>query len=379
MKKILVTFVEAGFGHIVAAQAILDALNEANDGNAEIIAKDLFKENPTLIKYENFLISETKKASKGPLHSNIQLAFMKIIGSQNTLKFVHSTVYKKQVALYVKELEKIKPDVIIDTHYFTSYASVYYRDHVDHNCKVVTYDPDNNVHGWWFRKVDYFIVNNDLAYSQALKCKFNKEKVVQVPFIARQNVIGANESKEFYRNKFGLPQDGFIVKIADGAYAQAKLESFVREFKNCHKPVTILAIAGKNESKYNKLVKLKEEMPKNVNLIPFGFVKNIEELFKASDLFITKAGPNAVLDSVYMQVPFVINYWANKIEKTTKELFADKLSCGLVIKNKVKAREFVERCIGDRTILDKYIINARKIDKTKNGANNIADLVLNRI
>ncbi len=202
---------------------------------------------------------------------------------------------------------------------------------------------------------------------------------MQVPFIARQNVIGANESKEFYRNKFGLPQDGFIVKIADGAYAQAKLESFVREFKNCHKPVTILAIAGKNESKYNKLVKLKEEMPKNVNLIPFGFVKNIEELFKASDLFITKAGPNAVLDSVYMQVPFVINYWANKIEKTTKELFADKLSCGLVIKNKVKAREFVERCIGDRTILDKYIINARKIDKTKNGANNIADLVLNRI
>lgn len=378
-KKILITFVEAGLGHIVASQAILDALNAANDGSVEIIAKDLFKENEILRKFENFLISETKKASKAPLHSNIQLAFMKIIGSQNTLKFVHSTVYRKQMTSYVKELKKIKPDVIIDTHYFTSYASVYYRDRLNPDCKVVTYDPDNNVHGWWCRRVDRFIVNNDRAYSQALKSKFNKQNVIQVPFIARQNILSANETKEFYRKKYGLPENEFIVKIADGAYAQAKLEKFVRELKHCVKPLTVLAIAGKNDQKYEKLVRLKEEMPPNVNLIPFGFVENIEELFKASDLFITKAGPNAVLDSVYMQVPFVINYWANSIEKTTKELFADKLGCGLVIKNKVKARQFIERCIDDRTVLDKYIQNEKKIDKTKNGANDIARLVLSEL
>ena len=117
-KKILVTYVEAGLGHIVAAQAILDALNIANDGSVEIIAKDIFKENEELVKFENFLISETKKASSAPLHSSVQLAFMKIIGSQNTLNFVHSTVYRKQIKLYIEQLDKIKPDVIIDTHYF---------------------------------------------------------------------------------------------------------------------------------------------------------------------------------------------------------------------------------------------------------------------
>ncbi len=374
MKKILVTFVEAGLGHIVAAQAILDALKVQNNGEFEIVAKDLFKENETLVKFENFLISETKKASKAPLHSNIQLAFMKIIGSQNTLKLVHSTVYRKQMTLYVKELKKIRPDIIIDTHYFTSYASVYYRDRLDPNCKVITYDPDNNVHGWWCRKVDCFIVNNDIAYGQAIKGGFCN--ILQVPFIARQNIIAANESKEFYRDKYNIDRNAFVVKIADGAYAQAKLESFVREFANCTKPLTVLAIAGKNEQKYDMLVKLRDEMPKNVTLIPFGFVEHIEELFKASDLFVTKAGPNAVLDSVYMQVPIVIDYWANKIEQTTKELFVDKLGCGLVIKNKVKAREFIESCIDDRSILDEFIQNEKKIDKNQNGALKIAEYLM---
>lgn len=379
MKKILVTFVEAGLGHIVTAQAILDALNLVADENVEIIAKDIFRENELLRKQEEFFIKETKKASKEPLHSPMQLFFMKIIGSQNTLKLVHSTIYRKKINAYIKELDKIKPDVIIDTHFFTSYASITYRDKLNPQCKVITYNPDNNVHGWWCKKVDHFIVNNELAYKQALEMKFSPEKVKQVFFIVRQDVVNAVGKKEDYRLKYGIPLDTFAVKIADGAYAEAKLESFVHELINIKKPLTIVAIAGKNEQMYSKLLELKKTVSPNINLMPFGFVKDIHELFGACDLFITKAGPNAILDSVFMQTPVVVNYWANKIEWTTKELFINQLGCGEIITDKVKAREFVEKCIDDRSILDKYIENEKKLDKHKNGANEIASFVLDLI
>lgn len=379
MKKILITFVEAGLGHIVTAQAILDALEAANDGSVEIIAKDVFKENKILVKHENFLIKEVKRASSMPLHSNMQLFFMKLFGSQNTLKFVHSTIYHNAVRAYVEELNKIKPDVIIDTHFFTSYASICYRDKYNPDCKVITYNPDNNVHGWWCLKVDYFIVNNELAYKQALAAKFPPEKLKKVFFIVRKAIVEANESKEFYRRKYGIPLDRFAVKIADGAYAQAKLESFVEELIKTDKPLTIVAIAGKNEEMYNKLVAMKDKVKPNINLMPFGFVQDIHELFKACDLFITKAGPNAVLDSVFMQTPVMIDYWANKIEWTTKELFVNELGCGVIITDKVKAREFVEACIDDRSLLDEYIANEKKLDKTKNGATEVAAFVLDKI
>ena len=378
MKKVLVTFVEAGMGHIVTAKAIANAIEKQKGEGVELIVKDLFQETEALKKYENFLISETKKASGSALHSRAQLFSMHLLGAQNTLKIVHSTIYRKSVSRYVEQLRIIKPDVIIDTHYFTTYCSVCYRNKYNPDCKVITYNPDNNVHGWWHRKVNYHIVNNDLAYAQALKT-FNKEQVKQVYFIARQEIGEVTESKEFYREKYGIPQDAFAVKIADGAYGRAKLQSFVKELVKTKKPIVIVAIAGKNEEMYSKLVKLQARLPQNVTLLPFGFVENIYELFAACDLFITKAGPNAVLDSALMQTPLVINYWANSIERTTKDLFVNNLGCGVVIKNKVEGRKFVEKCIDDRTVLAKYIENEKRLDKNKNGADEVASFVLEKL
>ena len=378
MKKILVTLVEAGMGHIVTARAIANAIEKQMDESVELVVKDLFHETEPLKRYENFLISETKKASGSALHSRIQLSSMHILGAQNTLKIVHSIVYPRAVKRYVQQLCKIQPDVIIDTHYFTTYCSVVYRNKYNPNCKVITYNPDNNVHGWWHRKVDYHIVNNEFAYAQALKT-FSSEHVKQVYFISRQEIADVTESKAFYREKYGIPQNAFAVKIADGAYGRAKLKSFVKELVKTKKPLVIVAISGKNQAMYDKLVKLKRTLPSNVMLLPFGFVENIYELFQACDLFITKAGPNAVLDSALMQVPVMINYWANSIERTTKELFVNNLGCGVVIKNKVEGRKFVEKCIDDPSILKQYVENEKKFDRNKNGADEVAAFVLEKL
>ncbi len=371
--KVLVTFIEAGMGHMVTAEAILDALRVKNDGRIEVIKSQILQRTPRLAKYEKFLVEQTKMASKVKGHSGVQFFFMKLFGPQASLKFVHSTVYRKQRNEYVNELKKINPDIIIDTHYFASYCSCYYRDHFKKSCKVVTYNPDNNVHGWWDRSVDYFITNNELATEEAIKLKFPKEKVKQVFFITRKSLVDDDNTKEFYRKKYDLPLNQFTVKIADGVYAEAKLEDFVKELIKSDKKMTIIAIAGKNKKLYEELKSLK--VPENITLRPFEFVKDIHELFKASDLFITKAGPNAILDSVFLRVPVLVNYYASSIEKRTKELFVDRFECGVEIQDKKKARKFVEDCIDNPHILDKYIENEEKFDKHRNGATEIAEFV----
>lgn len=372
--KVLITFIEAGMGHMVTAQAILDALKLRNDENVEVIKSQILQRTPLLQKYEKFLVDQTKMASRAKGYSGTQFFFMKVFGPQTSLRFVHSTVYRKQRKEYVNELRKINPDIIIDTHYFASHCSCYFRDHFKKNCKVITYNPDNNVHGWWDTRVDYFITNNELATEEAINvCKFPKEKVKQVFFITRQSLVDDENTKEFYREKYNIPKDQFTVKIADGVYAEAKLEEFVKELVKSKKNMTIIAIAGKNKKLYEELKELK--VPKNIQLLPFEFVKDIHELFKASDLFITKAGPNAILDSVFLRVPILVNYSASTIEKRTKELFVDRLKCGVDISDKKKARKFVEQCIDNPHILDKYIKNEEKLDKHRNGATEIAEFV----
>lgn len=372
--KVLITFIEAGMGHMVTAQAILDALKLRNDENIEVIKSQILQRTPLLQKYEKFLVDQTKMASRAKGYSGTQFFFMKVFGPQTSLRFVHSTVYRKQRKEYVNELRKINPDIIIDTHYFASHCSCYFRDHFKKNCKVITYNPDNNVHGWWDTRVDYFITNNELATEEAINvCKFPKEKVKQVFFITRQSLVDDENTKEFYREKYNIPKDQFTVKIADGVYAEAKLEEFVKELVKSKKNMTIIAIAGKNKKLYEELKELK--VPKNIQLLPFEFVKDIHELFKASDLFITKAGPNAILDSVFLRVPILVNYSASTIEKRTKELFVDRFKCGVDISDKKKARKFVEQCIDNPHILDKYIKNEEKLDKHRNGATEIAEFV----
>ncbi|MBO7527170.1 MAG: hypothetical protein J6T74_04635 [Clostridia bacterium] len=377
-KKVLVTFVEAGMGHIVTAQAVADALSKCGE-EIEVIRENIFHSNEVLKKYEGFLINETKKASSRPLHSRFQIMSMHIIGAQNSLKFVNGCVFKKQRDLYIEELKRIKPDIIVDTYFFTAYCSVTYRNKYNPNCKVITYDPDNNVHGWWDKRVDMFIVNNPTALKEAIKVrKFDKDKVKCASFVARDIIVNDNGTKEEYRKKNNIPLNQFVVKLADGMYGRAKMRSYIYELIKSPKPMTIIAIAGKNEELLKELNELKQRVPKNINLIPYGFVENINELIRASDLFITKAGPNAVLDSVFLQTPIMINYYANNIEHTTRKVFVDDGGCGVCIKNKKKARAFVERCIDDPSILKPYIENEKtKFDKSINGSELVADLIMN--
>lgn len=375
--KVFISFVEAGMGHIMTARAIFDSLDKLKQNcDINIIADNLFLKNKTLIHHQNFLAKETLKASKYPLHSRIQLFLMKILGERWTLNFVNSVIFKKALNCYISELNKIKPDIIIDTHFFTSYASVKYKEKYNPNCIVITYNPDNNVHGWWNRKVDKFIVNNEKAFNEAIKKHFKLEQLKKVFFITRQGVIECNETKEYYKNKYSIPHNKFSIILSDGAYAKAKLKPFLFKLIKLKKPITLIAITGKNEKLYNRLNNLQNKLPNNITLIPLKFEDKIYEIIKACDLFITKAGPNAILDSVFVQTPFLINYYANLIEKSTKKLFSDYLQCGTTIKNKYIAKKFIEKCIDNPKILDIYTLNQQKLDKINNGANEIANFIV---
>ncbi len=378
--KILITYIEAGNGHRVVSQAIADALKNINtSGEFEIVEKNLFEEEPRLKKYQNFLINEVKKASIFPIHSNIQLGIMNIFGAQNTLKFVNGFIYRKVRDLYINQIKKINPDVIVDTHYFCTYCSVTYRNIFNKNCKVVTYDPDNNVHGWWDVRADKFIVNNSFAYKEAIKRGFSEDNIEEVSFLTRKKILETKGTKEFYREKYNIPKNDFVVKFADGIYGKAKMKSFIYELIKTNKKVSIIAIAGKNERLYEELVNLKSKLPGNINLFPFKFVEEINELITAADLFVTKAGPNAVLDSVYLGVPIVINYYANKIEEATRKIFVDTHNCGLYINDKKKCRVFIEKCIDDKSTLADFKKNCKQFDKTKSGGPQIAKIIKNLI
>ena len=62
-KRILLTYMESGMGHITSIKSISDALKKYNDGNLELIDSYIMQEdkNPILLKFNNFIINQTKR------------------------------------------------------------------------------------------------------------------------------------------------------------------------------------------------------------------------------------------------------------------------------------------------------------------------------
>lgn len=374
-KRILVTYIEAGFGHITTANSIADAIEALHDPNIEVIRKYMFSEDPVLRKTEKRFVKDVKIANMFPWYNRIQMAATHIFGIHNSLPFVVSTVWRRVRDNYLRELEKIRPDIIIDTHYLTSFFATQYRDKIDPHVKVVTYNPDNNVHNWWNLRVDKFIVNCRMGFDDALKHDFDRKKLMIVPFVTRKEIMAVTEDKSYYRTKFNLPQDRFIVMVAAGGYGKSGMNRVVKALMDVKQPITLLAICGTNKYLYNQLQQLKDQTPANIDLRPYEFVNNVYELNRAADMFLTKGGPNAMLDSVLMGVPVGVFYCASHIEKMSAYLFTYILNCGRFFPHSGPLVEWVNSCAGDSTILDFFVRNTRAIREAGNGANDIAKFI----
>lgn len=379
-QKVLMTYMESGMGHITSITSISDNFKKLYGDQFEILDSYIMQEDKdkTLKHWENFIIYETKKTNRVKGFGNLIFAFLKVMGGPKFMRFVHRTVFRKYVNHTLEAFKRRNPDIIVSTHYYMTFCALEYKKRINKDVKVITYNPDNNIHCWWDNREHLFIVNNEMAYIDAIgKMKFNPALVKQVFYTARNEILNANLTREEYRTKLGIPQDKFCVIIADGAYACAKSKKVTDELLKSDKEMTIIMLAGKNEKllkHYQKLVDSGKVKP-NITLIPLAFTREIYEYYKAADLFITKAGPNAILDSVFMGTPILVDYYAHPIEKATTKLFVNEIGVGKAIFNKKKIRKQVEYWVDNPKDLLVYAENTKKIDKNNNGGEEVAKII----
>ncbi len=374
-KRVLVTYVEAGFGHITTANSIADAIENLHDPNIEVIRKYTFKDNPHLRKIEKSFIRDVKWANTFPWHNYIQMAATHIGGIHESLPFVVSTFYRRARKIYLNMLAEIQPDIIIDTHYLTSFLATQYRDEYDSHVKVVTYDPDNNVHNWWNIRVDKFIVNCRLAFHDALEHDFTRQQLMIVPFVTRKEIMDVTESKAFYRTKYDLPQERFTVMVAAGGYGKSGMNRVVDALMFVKHPITVIAICGTNKRLYRRLQRMKSAVALHIDLRPYEFVDKVYELNRASDVLITKGGPNAMLDSALMGVPIGVFYCASPIEYHSMHLFTSILNCGRFFKRSHRIVRWINECVANPSILDIYKEAEQEVRDAGNGAVQIAQFI----
>ena len=374
--KVLITYIEAGMGHIMSAISISDSLRQTYGDKLEIIDDYVCRNSgKTLQKFEKSLVKSVKAYSRSRMASAFQFALLKLFGDRFARWGLYNVVWGVYKKAMIKKFCAIKPDVIISTHFAVSDFAAAYRDQCNPRCRVVTYNPDYNTLGFWGKKDDLFIVNNPVGYRHCLERKFPQEIVREVPLIARKALKEFNLTKEEARQKHHLPLDKFTVTLVDGAYGAAKLQKFTDELLKTNRPITLLVGACKNKTLYEYYQKLSQQLPTNITLVPLEFRMDIYEFYRASDIVITKTGASICLDCLYMQTPMIVNYCAQPIEEFNCNLFLNEYKIGEFIPDPVACRKRIESFIDNPHLLKPYVANTQKFDKNHDGSQKVADLI----
>lgn len=375
--KVTVTYVEAGMGHIVSAEAIANALETYYSDVVDVDRCYVFQEtnDPILRKHEKYLVDAVKNGNRHKSSMYFLFVLLKIFPQRVTLGLSYAVAFPRARRRTMALLRKHDPDMIVSTHYTPLHCANLAKAQGSDFLSAV-YIPDPNVHEWWDKHADLLAVNNPIAYDDAMKLGFDPEKTVLSRFVIRTNVQNTPRDRAAMREKYGLPKDNFTVIMAAGAYGEAHMGAFADAFLRIPRKYTLLIIAGTNEKVYEEFSE-KAKNSGDIDVRVYHFCPDVHELYLASDLFVTKGGPNAILDSVYMETPVMVNFYSSPIERITKDLYVTMHRCGEYVPEAEEGARLLTSYIDDPALLEPYRENCRAfVRDCVGGEKQIADAIV---
>jgi 1,2-diacylglycerol 3-beta-galactosyltransferase len=205
-------------------------------------------------------------------------------------------------------IRRIDPDLVITVHPLINRAACNALKQFKPYSPFVTVVTDLfDAHGMWFSAAsDLVSVPTVGAYERGLKWGFPPEKlrVIGQP-ISLKFATGTDthESQSEMRARLALRDERFTILLVGGGEGMGPLRAIARALDRSHLPIQLVIIAGRNEKLHKQLQKLPWQIPVKI----LGFVSNMPDWMRASDLVITKAGPGTIMESLAAGKPMILS------------------------------------------------------------------------
>lgn len=155
---------------------------------------------------------------------------------------------------------------------------------------------------WFSRQANLVIVPTSAAYRKALRLGIKPEKMEIVGLPVAERFCQPVGDQAEIRTRLGWPQDRPIVLLVGGGDGMGPLESTAKAIDAAQLPVTLVIIAGRNK-------KLKDSLERHPWQIPvsiYGFVTEMPDFMRASDILVTKAGPGTISEAFIAGLPMIL-------------------------------------------------------------------------
>jgi UDP-N-acetylglucosamine:LPS N-acetylglucosamine transferase len=156
---------------------------------------------------------------------------------------------------------------------------------------------------WADKRYEYILCPTQDAADRLEMFGISKEKLRVIGFPIRKRFNDASQNSEPPAST--MPPEGrshfLIVATSFGTRYAKRMVSLLLDMCDC----TITILTGRDEKLKNALLQhFKSHILDRVSLP--GYVNDVEKYLRGSDLLITRAGPNILMEAVSCQIPIVV-------------------------------------------------------------------------
>ncbi|HTK06605.1 MAG TPA: glycosyltransferase [Ktedonobacteraceae bacterium] len=344
-RTILFLIADTGAGHRSAANAISGAIKliaqkEQDEWHArhpitplameEVILPILSAEQPLAqdddaadpppIDYRIEIVDVFEEYSRFPLREAVKLygptirynprLFGEVFHRSNregTVMAVQSLASPLILNGLLRLFSSVQPDIIVSIHPMLNHVTVHALLELGLDIPFLTVVTDLiSVHYAWFAPgVDGYIVPTEQAKELYLRRGLDANRVHMLGMPIDPKFTLPTENKASLQHKFGLKPGLPVVLLVGGGDGAGGLYTAVRAISHARIPVQLLVVTGRNRRLYAQLQRTRAGL--HVPAKIFGFVQNMPELMRASDVIITKAGPGTICEALACNLPIILS------------------------------------------------------------------------
>jgi 1,2-diacylglycerol 3-beta-galactosyltransferase len=202
-------------------------------------------------------------------------------------------------------LRRHDPDVVVSVHPLLNHVSLQAinRSARRRGLVVVVTDLVEMHRGWAFPRADLVTVPTESARQACIRwgVKSERVKLLGLPVDLRFRPPAPGE-KAALRRRYGLQEDRLTVLAVAGGEGSGNLLQQVRAVAWREHPWQTIAVCGRNDKLRRRLSRVRFGTPTLV----LGFVDDMPELMRASDVVVSKAGPGAIAEALATGLPMIV-------------------------------------------------------------------------
>lgn len=382
-KKILIVYEKMGMGHLRMAGILEDILQGEDVEIVKCAGSEMIQDNSIniVVRFWNFCIRKNWIKTVDLLLNFITRIFI--------LPFIEVSSTEP----YHEKLDEINPDIIICTadgfnkaigsyakekgipfYIFITEVSIFidlvnpYATHIcyfnetgeairSYNFNHTYYTYNLNRSSNFTDKVQYILkyYKDFVMHGYKNSIFRNPDRELEQINDAKFQVLGPLAEKKHFRGndiesikeKYGFNNGMDTVVIASGSIGGKFLLQIVRcIYKSYDKPLNLIVACGKDESTYNKLKNF-DEISFNINLMPFKYIENFEEILRAADCIVGRPSAGIFIESLVNNTPEITFRKCTSNDRGTLTMI-DKYNIGKVVEGKDNLGSALEEILSSK-------------------------------